>query len=556
MDSYSDITTPLWDLSQATSFSRLPDDDFIALLQKQFPTANGLPHNSTNPLTQASINPQNISRYSLSSLTPPSEDSSPSPPHTSADQTSQQASPSYEEGGDSVLKRKASIEPDDEEGPSQKSQHTLNSSKKASTTTGSRRKSTTGGTTTKDESRLLKRKEQNRAAQRAFRERKEKHVKDLEDKVAALEAKNEQATTENENLRDLLTRLQTENVLLKQSSFTFAVPKPAGVVPNKLGSMSTEASPFASASHTSSSISSPVTGRATSPPKAVNPLDWSSLTSFDPAILNLLDDQPQPTATASAMQMNFGFDSNYTTIANNTMFTSFASAFDSATPAASDPNAFNFDLNSLSSWPSPPSVSQDQVSLDEIFAPYLGGPSPYQYPASTPGISPVAHHTVPAAASSTQSPGASSSSSPSSSGSDGVIATPKDTPSSMAESEIKHDPKECPKTRAEVALVIEKQGLSSFAPPKSNIKKTSDGTMGPTITCQGSSSFPKTMASKDNVEVLQAWRTITSDPKFKDCDINELCSEFTSKARCDGTKVVLEPQGVNHILETLSARHQ
>lgn len=32
---------------------------------------------------------------------------------------------------------------------------------------------------TKDETRLLKRKEQNRAAQRAFRERKEKHVKDV-----------------------------------------------------------------------------------------------------------------------------------------------------------------------------------------------------------------------------------------------------------------------------------------------------------------------------------------------------------------------------------------
>jgi AP-1-like factor len=31
----------------------------------------------------------------------------------------------------------------------------------------------------KDETRLLKRKEQNRAAQRAFRERKEKHVKDV-----------------------------------------------------------------------------------------------------------------------------------------------------------------------------------------------------------------------------------------------------------------------------------------------------------------------------------------------------------------------------------------
>ena len=37
-------------------------------------------------------------------------------------------------------------------------------------------------------------------------------------------------------------------------------------------------------------------------------------------------------------------------------------------------------------------------------------------------------------------------------------------------------------------------------------------------------------------------------------DINELCSEFTKKARCDGTKVVLEPEGVNDILETLSVK--
>jgi hypothetical protein len=41
---------------------------------------------------------------------------------------------------------------------------------------------------------------------------------------------------------------------------------------------------------------------------------------------------------------------------------------------------------------------------------------------------------------------------------------------------------------------------------------------------------------------------------LKDADINELCSEFTNKARCDGTKVVLEPQGVHSILESLSKK--
>jgi AP-1-like transcription factor len=41
---------------------------------------------------------------------------------------------------------------------------------------------------------------------------------------------------------------------------------------------------------------------------------------------------------------------------------------------------------------------------------------------------------------------------------------------------------------------------------------------------------------------------------MQDLDINELCTEFTSKAKCDGTKVVLEPSGVHHIIEKLSAK--
>ena len=41
---------------------------------------------------------------------------------------------------------------------------------------------------------------------------------------------------------------------------------------------------------------------------------------------------------------------------------------------------------------------------------------------------------------------------------------------------------------------------------------------------------------------------------FQDVDINELCNEFTNKARCDGQKVVLEPEGVHHIIEALAAR--
>ena len=48
----------------------------------------------------------------------------------------------------------------------------------------------------------------------------------LEDKVAELEANNAGQTFENDNLRQLLSKLQKENMALKESKFTFAMPVP------------------------------------------------------------------------------------------------------------------------------------------------------------------------------------------------------------------------------------------------------------------------------------------------------------------------------------------
>ncbi|RMZ83141.1 hypothetical protein DV738_g1380, partial [Chaetothyriales sp. CBS 135597] len=55
-----------------------------------------------------------------------------------------------------------------------------------------------------------KRKAQNRAAQRAFRERKEKHLRDLETKVEDLERSSEAASHENDLLKAQVERLQVE----------------------------------------------------------------------------------------------------------------------------------------------------------------------------------------------------------------------------------------------------------------------------------------------------------------------------------------------------------
>ena len=259
-------------------------------------------------------------------------------------------------------------------------------------------------------------------------------------------------------------------------------------------------------------------------PNISNPLEWSSLTTFDPAVLNLLDDSPQQTATDGAMQMDFGFGSNtglssntpYTTIASNPMFMSFASTFDADSPQSStDSNTFsNFDLSSLTSWPTPPTNAQDG-SLDDLLAGYISrGPVDYSFlsPSSTASDSPVAHHNHINANPASHSPSFSSTSSPSSMMSDPLFDGHRD--SSSSESDVGHEvhtEKQCPKTKGEIAKFIQDKGSSPFAP---KIRKSSDALLGTMIMCEGAM-FPKTQLNDKNVEVLKAWRSITSNPHFK-----------------------------------------
>ncbi|OBT39108.1 hypothetical protein VE00_10333 [Pseudogymnoascus sp. WSF 3629] len=63
-----------------------------------------------------------------------------------------------------------------------------------------------------------RRKAQNRAAQRAFRERKERHVKELEEQVAELKKERSSFATQNEILRLNLQKVSTENEILKATS--------------------------------------------------------------------------------------------------------------------------------------------------------------------------------------------------------------------------------------------------------------------------------------------------------------------------------------------------
>ncbi|KAI7872452.1 hypothetical protein BDF14DRAFT_1690260, partial [Spinellus fusiger] len=70
-----------------------------------------------------------------------------------------------------------------------------------------------------DEDPKTKRKVQNRAAQRAFRERKERYVKDLEMKIKQIQETHvfttHQLFRENQHLRSVVYRLESENFALK-----------------------------------------------------------------------------------------------------------------------------------------------------------------------------------------------------------------------------------------------------------------------------------------------------------------------------------------------------
>lgn len=406
--------------------------------------------------------------------------------------------------------------------------------------------------------------------------------------------------TENEHLKELLRRLQDENLVLKQSSFTFSVPR---------ASTSSSGNSFKNAATTSFNPPSNPTNVVTNLPASTTPptpsldtpssfpsdIDFGSLTPFD---INMLDDNQ---VSLGGMSYDFGHGQGvlptktpYKTIASNPMFMSFAdpSPLDSraftanrtsngaSTSSATTP----FDLQAFNLWSgqspqSEISQSSHSGSLDELFGGSMfGTQAPVDFSVlmkspSTSSISPVLH-----SHSTTRSPPSSSTSPASSAAANSPFTATKEGESSTA-----HSPDTCPKTKEDLERRIEASGSSMFAPPPASdssfatVRKASEGDKGPMVTCKGAT-FPITEKSEKNVEVLSAWRSITSHPHFKtsvspafiswsarcahplteqgqqNIDINELCAEFTDKARCDGTKVVLDPQGVNQILEKLASK--
>lgn len=260
-----------------------------------------------------------------------------------------------------------------------------------------------------------------------------------------------------------------------------------------------------------------------------NALDLSSLNSFDPTVLNLLDEpssaastlsQQTATSAGDSLASNYGFrdsDSsgflgNFRTIASNPMFMSLSTYFDeplSAGPAAgldlsalaslgdlsasnqtqtqpqqqqqqketNSLGAFDIDFSNLTTWPTA------NGSTDDLFAATWGNTGFSPPSNSTFSMSPIVHQSSPfSPAALSNSPSnmnlgnsfsresfSASSGSGSSSTSAGASPASHASESNTSVSDMDekmHNSDQCPKTKGEFVARMVQEGPSPFAPPQ------------------------------------------------------------------------------------------
>lgn len=234
------------------------------------------------------------------------------------------------------------------------------------------------------------------------------------------------------------------------------------------------------------------------------------------------------------MSYDFGYgqivpsNTPYKTIASNPMFMSFADPSPPETGHASksttqpDSHSSPFDLNFGGQWPGQTTSREGgghTGSIDELFGGHMfDSQSPINFhalmkstatspisPVLSSSMSPVTHQSVHTPSSSNTTPSFES----------------PDGPSPTAGSRSDTG---CPTTRAQMEQRIQAEGSSMFAPPpppppqeketKAQIFRAPGGADGPMIVCKGAT-FPPTEKSDSNIDVLTAWRSITSHPQFQ-----------------------------------------
>ena len=359
------------------------------------------------------------------------------------------------------------------------------------------------------------------------------HVPQLEDKVSMLEAKTDTQAAENENLRELLTRLQNENVQLKQAQFNFTFQQP----PPSAGGSGTGAGPSATGGrHPSQSSQSPVepvltqnptpaTSKPTpdthlfdafstndsfssfgiSPPPTTNATVNGATNSNDLSWLSMFNNFPGVTNGSSPTSAPFnGGGMPYQTIVSNPMFTSFReptpNAWASFGAGPADVNMNSYDElfggggTMTSSQGLTPSM-EDLLTFNTFLPDPTGGNL----------ISPLSQHVTPPSQPETSNrSGSNSGLTRNSAISNNSEAS---TSGSSSGQQSPHNAKECPKSKSDFEAMIKKSSQDTFGPPVSTPNPMDDNGLRCTIVPAD--------PTKVNLDLGTAWKAVRQHPQFE-----------------------------------------
>lgn len=349
-----------------------------------------------------------------------------------------------------------------------------------------------------------KRKAQNRAAQRAFRERKEKHLKELEDRVEELEKEAETANTENDVLRAQVERLQSELRKFKEGQTSYLPSSSAAVFPdNKF----TFEFPFFQASKSTAKPDSDFKAQSESPDSLNSGKSTENvpdLTQSTPNSVSSVGPEPKDQdAFCDQLGLACGTKENpipkYKTSNPFTISNSEISAFDTSflSPKSDKPlqnsgsgagaAPLSFDLDFLSNY-------NDQV-VDTDFL------SAFDTPVSntTPGLNQF------------------------------VLPTPEQPGVSNS-------------LQFDKNLVDDDEEEEKDDNTLNNLINTGDDD-------EDDDTIP---APPKMVSCTAIWDRISSHPKFAELDIDGLCAELRTKAKCSENGVVLNEKDFNKVLSGFS----
>jgi len=126
----------------------------------------------------------------------------------------------------------------------------------------------------------------------------------------------------------------------------------------------------------------------------------------------------------------------------------------------------------------------------------------------------------------------------------------------------------CPRTVEDVTRIINNNVPSTFGPP---VPVHTSSSPSPSLPRRESdekdacaharmaalcADLPRTTKKPNQIEIGRAWEKVRQHPHFEECDIDELCNELSAKARCDGSRPVLEESSFNDIVQSLPGMYK